>query len=111
MKSISKLALAVALAIASATITLAHGQQATDSTKAETSTSMSEGQVKKIDKDAGKITIKHSELKNLEMPPMTMVFRVKDPAMLDQVNAGNTIRFVAEKMGGQLTLTRIEVTK
>ncbi|OGS95842.1 MAG: RND transporter, partial [Gallionellales bacterium RBG_16_56_9] len=82
-----------------------------DSTQAEAPMSMSEGQVKKIDKDAGKITIKHGELKNLDMPPMTMVFRVKDPAMLDQVNAGNSISFVAEKLGGQLTVTRIEAKK
>jgi Cu(I)/Ag(I) efflux system periplasmic protein CusF len=111
MKSISKLALAVALALTSASFTLANAEQAADSTQAEAPVSMSEGQVKKIDKDAGKITIKHGELKNLDMPPMTMVFRVKDPAMLEQVNAGDSISFVAEKVNGQLMVTRIEAKK
>lgn len=69
---------------------------------------MSEGVVRKIDKDAGKITLKHGELKNLQMPAMSMVFRVKDPAMLEQVKVGDQVSFVAEKVGGQFTLTRIE---
>lgn len=69
---------------------------------------MSQGEVRKIDKGAGKITLKHSELKNLQMPAMSMVFRVKDPAMLEQVKVGDQVHFVAEKVGGQFTLTRIE---
>jgi len=66
-----------------------------------------EGEVRKVDKDAGKLTIKHGEIKNLEMPPMTMVYRVKDPAMLDQVKPGDRVRFTAEKIGGALTVTNI----
>ena len=73
-----------------------------------TAAPMSDGEVKKIDKDAGKITIKHGEIKNLEMPPMTMVFRVTDPKTLDQVKAGDKVRFVVEKVGGQYTVTKIE---
>lgn len=69
---------------------------------------MSEGEVRKVDKDAGKITLKHGQLKNLQMPAMTMVFRVKDPAMLDQVKVGDQVTFVAEKVGGQFTVARIE---
>lgn len=69
---------------------------------------MSEGEVRKIDKEAAKLTIKHGELKNLQMPAMTMVFRVKDPTMLDQVKVGDKVSFVAEKIGGQFTVTRIE---
>ena len=72
---------------------------------------MSDGEVKKIDKDAGKITIKHGPLANLEMPGMTMVFRVKDPAMLDTVKAGDKIKFVAEKAGGALTVTALQTAK
>lgn len=75
------------------------------------SAATSEGEVKKVDKDTGKITIKHGELKNLDMPPMTMVFQVKDKAMLDQVKAGDKINFVAEKVGGKLTVTQIESTQ
>ena len=74
-------------------------------------TPMASGQVKKIDRDAGKITIKHGPLENLGMPPMTMVFRVADPAMLDQVKVGDQIAFVAEKRNGALTVTKMEAGK
>ena len=72
---------------------------------------MADGEVKKVDKGAGKVTIKHGELKNLEMPPMTMVFRVKDAAMLDQLKAGDKIKFEAEKIGGAYTVKKFEVAK
>lgn len=72
---------------------------------------MSDGEVRKIDKEAGKITIKHGPLANLDMPGMTMVFRVKDPAMLDQVKEGGKIKFVAERMNGALTITQMEAEK
>src|SRR4051812_323570 len=68
--------------------------------------SMSTGEVKKVDKSAGKLTIKHGPLQNLGMDAMTMVFRVKDPVTLDQVNVGDKIRFVAEEPNGQLTVTK-----
>ena len=67
-----------------------------------------EGEVRKVDRDAKKITIRHGPLVNLDMPAMTMVFQVKDPALLDQVKAGDKISFAAEKVGGQYTVTRIE---
>jgi Cu/Ag efflux protein CusF len=68
---------------------------------------MTEGEVRKIDKAAGKLTLKHGAIKHLDMEPMTMVFRVADPAMLDQVKPGDKVRFSAEKVGGLLTVTRI----
>ena len=71
----------------------------------------SEGTVKKIDKAAGKITIKHGPLASLNMPPMTMVFRVSDPAMLDQVKAGEKVSFTAENVGDALTVTALEPAK
>ena len=55
------------------------------------------GEIRKVDKDAKKVTIKHGEIKNIDMPPMTMVFQVKDGALLDKLNAGDKIRFAAEK--------------
>lgn len=61
-----------------------------------------------MDKDAKKITIKHGPLAKLDMPAMTMVFQVKDPAMLDQVEAGDKIKFDAEKVGSTFTVTKIE---
>jgi Cu(I)/Ag(I) efflux system periplasmic protein CusF len=72
---------------------------------------LAEGEVKKVDKSAGKVTIKHGPLPALDMPPMTMVFRVKDPAMLEQLKAGDQIRFKAEKLGGNLTVTEYQPAK
>jgi Cu(I)/Ag(I) efflux system periplasmic protein CusF len=72
---------------------------------------LSEGEVRKVDKDARKITIRHGPLKNLDMPAMTMVFQVKEPAMLDQVKPGDKIRFVAEKAGGAYIVTAMEPAK
>lgn len=66
---------------------------------------LSDGEVRKVDKEAKKITIKHGPLANLDMPPMTMVFQVKDPAMLDQVKAGDKVKFEAQKVNGAFTVT------
>ncbi len=69
------------------------------------------GEVRKVDKDAKKITIKHGPLQDLDMPAMTMVYRVKDPAMLDQVKAGDKVKFQAEKVDGTLIVTQIAPAK
>jgi Cu(I)/Ag(I) efflux system protein CusF len=69
---------------------------------------LTNGEVRKVDVAAKKITIKHGPIQNLDMPAMTMVFQVKDPALLDQVKAGDMVKFRAEQMGDTLTLTRIE---
>ena len=74
-------------------------------------TVMTDGEVKKIDKDTGKITIKHGPITNLGMPGMTMVFKAKDAAMLDQVKPGDKIRFVAERGDGVLFVTKIEAAQ
>ena len=58
---------------------------------------MTEGEVRKVDRETKKLTIKHGEIRNLDMPPMTMVFQVKDAALLDKLKAGDKIRFFAEK--------------
>ena len=76
--------------------------------KAAENTDMTEGEVRKIDKEQGKITLKHGAIKNLDMPGMTMVFRVKDAAMLDKVQEGDKVGFTADKIGGQFTVTGIE---
>ncbi|MFN3295133.1 copper-binding protein [Caldimonas sp.] len=67
-----------------------------------------EGEVRKIDKAAGKITIKHGEIKSLDMPPMTMVFRAEPPSLLDKVQVGDKVSFQAAKVGGTYTVTAIE---
>jgi Cu(I)/Ag(I) efflux system periplasmic protein CusF len=69
---------------------------------------LSTGEVRKVDTDAKKITIRHGPIENLGMPPMTMVFQVSDPALLTQVKPGDKIRFTAENSGGSYTVTRIE---
>lgn len=69
---------------------------------------MTQGEIRKVDKDAGKLTIKHGPLTNLEMPAMTMVFRVKDPAMLDKVREGDKVRFVASREKGEITVIHLE---
>lgn len=72
---------------------------------------MTDGEVKKIDKDAGKITIKHGEIKHMEMPRMTMVFVAKDKALLDKATVGAKIRFMATNENGQMTVTDIQPAK
>jgi Cu(I)/Ag(I) efflux system protein CusF len=77
----------------------------------QTPTALSSGEVNKVDKDAGKITIKHGTLANLNMPAMTMAFKVKDTSMLNQVKPGDKINFTAEKVNGALTVTKLEPLK
>ena len=72
---------------------------------------LADGEIRRVDKDAKKVTIKHGEIKSLDMPPMTMVFQVKDPAMLELVKPGDKVKFSAEKLGGAYTITRIETAK
>ena len=73
---------------------------------------MVNGQVTKIDEAAGKITLRHGPIKKLEMNEgMTMVFRVQDPAMLKQVKVGDKIKFDADRINGQITVTKIEKAK
>ena len=69
---------------------------------------MSSGEVRKVDKSAGKVTIKHGPLDNIGMGAMTMAFRVRDAAMLEQVSVGDRIHFVAEQPNGQLTVTQMK---
>jgi len=104
MKALVKAAFITALALTFVSGAFAQSAQPA----ATTSNSMSSGEVKKIDKGAGKMTIKHGPLENLGMDAMTMVFRVTDPAMLDQVKTGDKIDFIAQEPNGQLTVTKLE---
>jgi Cu/Ag efflux protein CusF len=72
---------------------------------------LTEGEVRKIDKDAGRITIKHGPMPKFDMPAMTMVYRVKDKAMLDQLKPGDKIKFDADGIGGEFTVLRLEKMK
>ena len=66
------------------------------------------GVVNKVDTKAKKVTIKHEDLKNLDMPAMTMVFRVEDPALLERLKEGSNIEFVAERVNGKLTVIEVK---
>ncbi len=72
---------------------------------------MTDAEIRKIDKEAKKITLKHGPIANLDMPAMTMVFQVADPAMLENFKAGDKVRFAADKSGGGFTVTKIEAQK
>lgn len=69
---------------------------------------MTDGEIRKVDKSAGKLTIRHGEIKNLEMPAMTMVFQVRDKAMLDQVKQGDKVRFSVIEEKGKMVVTELE---
>ena len=69
---------------------------------------MSEGVVRKIDTAAGKITLKHGPIVNLDMPGMTMVFRVRSPELLNAVKVGDAVKFHAESVNGTFTVTEIQ---
>lgn len=72
---------------------------------------LTEGEVRKLDQNANRITLKHGPIQSLDMPAMTMVFRVKDRAMLDKIKAGDRVLFSVEKIGDTYTVTRIEPKK
>ena len=87
-----------------------HHGAATAATKAAKN-EMAEGEVRKVDLEQKKITLKHGPIKALDMPSMTMVFQVADPALLGKVKVGDKVRFVATNPGGKLTVTEIEPVK
>jgi Cu(I)/Ag(I) efflux system protein CusF len=76
-----------------------------------TTAPMAEGEVRKIDKAGKKITLKHGPIPNVDMPAMTMVFPVKDPALLDKAKPGQKVKFQAEMIDGVATVTQIEAPK
>ena len=109
MTSSTPIALAASLLIA-ATWPLAAAAQSAPAHVMD-SADMTTGEVKKIDREAGKLTLKHGDIKNLDMPGMTMVFQVKDAALLDKVKAGDKVNFTAEKADGGIVVTAIEAVK
>ena len=104
--------LLLALSLSAVLVTTAvHAAEDRKSLPAQKMTEMSDGEVRKIDREARKITLRHPEIKQLDMPAMTMVFRVKDEALLDKVKTGDKVRFRAEGNKGALTITELEVSK
>lgn len=108
-----RLAFALLLAAHSAgpAFAQAHDSHAGHGTPAATAAAAAEltrAEVRKVDRATGKLTLRHEEIRNLGMPPMTMVFQVARPALLDGLQAGDPVRFAADKIGGAYTVTRIE---
>ncbi len=124
MKAISKLSLTMVMAAAGA---LASAQESTHAghgghdahaghaghaepanQQAPVAADLTEGEVRKVDKETGKLTLRHGEIKNLNMAAMTMVLRVQDPAMLEQVQVGDKVRFAADRINGAVTVVQLE---
>ena len=72
---------------------------------------LTQGEIRKVDKESKKLTIRHQPITNLEMPAMTMIFRVQDLALLDRVKVGDKVRFAAEKQDGAFVVTQIEADR
>ncbi len=68
---------------------------------------MTAGEVTRLDKPGARVTLRHGEIRNLDMPPMTMSFRVVDPRLLEGITVGDRVRFAAEKVNGQFTVTAL----
>lgn len=115
-KTLAALAAALSFALAGpalAQMTMDHSKMGMDKDKMPMTAApgMTDGEIRKIDKEQGKVTIKHAEIKNLDMPPMSMVFNVKDKAMLDKVQVGEKIQFVVIMDAGKMVVTEIKPSK
>jgi Cu/Ag efflux protein CusF len=110
MKKITTLTLSLLLAAAGPALAhetgSAHGHETAG--PAVASRPQVEAIVRTVDKSAQKLTLKHGEIPNLDMMPMTMVFHVADPALLDKVKAGDKVLFTADKIKGAYTVLTIE---
>jgi Cu(I)/Ag(I) efflux system periplasmic protein CusF len=111
MKIITTLTLVAALATPAFAQQKAEDHSAHHPAAAASAADLTEGEIRKVDKDSKKLTIKHGEIKNLDMPPMTMVFQVRDSALFDKVKPGDKVRFVVEKASSGLVVTDIQAAK
>ena len=109
MKNFRVFLSAAALAASTIASTQAFAQVSMDHSKMDMAApaDMTEGEVRRIDTGAGQVTIKHGEIKNLDMPPMTMVFTMAEPSMLSNLKAGDKVRFVVEQQNGKMVITQI----
>ena len=85
------------------------GKPAAAASPQATSSEMTDGEVRRVDKEAGKLTLKHGDIKSLDMPAMTMVFVVKDKALLDKLKVGDKVKFKAISDAGKFTVTEMQV--
>ena len=110
MNTIQRLLTISALAMGAALPLAGHAQVSPNSgqTSAPTPASMTDGEVKKVDLDNGKITLKHGDIKNLDMPGMTMVFTVRDKGQLTNLKPGDKVQFMVVQEGGKMIITDIQ---
>lgn len=101
-------AIAAAIAISAPSGAFATSHTATTQNP---SASMSEGEVRKIDKEQGKVTLRHGPIQSLDMPGMTMVFKVADPTLLESVKEGDRVEFAVERLDGSITVTAIRAVR
>ncbi|WP_231906942.1 copper-binding protein [Cupriavidus sp. D384] len=107
--AVAHMALMALMAGASPALMAATPEASGPATTAQAPLPEVEGEIRKVDAEAGKLTIRHGPIGNLEMGAMTMIFRVKDPAMLTQVQAGDKVRFTVDRIDGLLTVTSLAV--
>ncbi len=105
--TVSALALGVALPVSG----LAQAGAPAASAQASASAALTDGEIRKVDAERGKVTIKHGVIQNLDMPPMTMVFTAKDKAMLSDLKPGDKVKFVAADEGDKLVVTEIHAVR
>lgn len=82
---------------------------AAGSAQAQSDATLADGEIRRIDRDSQKITIRHGPIANLNMPPMSMVFQVSDPALLDRAKPGDKVKFSAIQERGAYVVTHIEI--
>jgi len=83
-------------------VSFAHAQPTSSTTP------LTDGEVRKVDRAQGKLTLRHGPLPNLDMPAMTMVFKVADPKMLEAIKEGDKVRFTAERLDGAIVVTTLQ---
>jgi Cu(I)/Ag(I) efflux system protein CusF len=104
--------LAAVLAGLALVLPAAHAEQSHHKATSKQGAMLVDGEVRRVDRDAKKITIRHGPLPQLDMPqPMTMVYQVRDAALLDKAKPGDKVKFAAEKIGGAFVVTTIEPAK
>ena len=110
MKSLAIVAL-VAVALPATTFSQAPTDHSAHHSAQASANALADGEVRKVDKDAKKITLRHGPIPSLDMPPMTMVFHVRDAAVLDALKQGDKVKFSASKANGVYTVESVEVVK
>ena len=110
---LSKHLFAVSLVFAAASFTTVYAQDKhhspADAVSAVFASHMADGEIKKINRDSKKMTIKHGDIKSLDMPGMTMVFQIRDTSLLETFKAGDKVKFVIEKLDGAFVVTSMQL--